>query len=137
MKVICVEKKMIEDTVRQGLFEHTWCFYRNAHFSVPKKNGKYSFIISAVNTNLLTLEAAGILPDVEEFSERFAGLLISSLIDFPSGYDQKMLHKDSWDYMAFQTTQGMYRPTRLVLGGIYSVSAFVGVSRKILNITWD
>ena len=72
-------------------------------------------------------------PNVEEFSEAFAGLPICSLIDFHSGYDQKVLDKDSRDYMAFQTTQGMYRPTRLVQGATNSVSAFVRLTRKILS----
>jgi hypothetical protein len=124
---------MIEERVRQSLFEPAWGPYRNANFLVPKKNGKYRFIISAVSTDRHTLEDAGIPPNVKEFSEAFARLPISSLIDFHSGYDQKTLHEDCRNYMAFQTTQGMYRPTRLVQGATNSVSAFVRVSRKILN----
>jgi hypothetical protein len=86
-KVIPVEKEMIEEIVRQGLFEPAWGPYRNAHILVPKKNGKYCFIISAVSANRHTLEDAGIPPNIEEFSEAFAGLPISSVIDFHSGYD--------------------------------------------------
>ena len=104
----------MEAKVKQGLFEPAWGPYRSAHFLVPKKDGRYRFIISAVSANKHTLEDAGVPPNVEEFSEAFAGLPICSLIDFHSGYDQKVLDKDSRDYMAFQTTQGMYRPTRLV-----------------------
>jgi hypothetical protein len=128
-----MEKEMIEERVRQGLFEPAWGPYRNAHFLVPKKNGKYRIIISAVSAIRHTLEDAGIPPNVEQFSEAFTGLPISSPIDFHSGYDQKRLHDDSRDYMDFHTTQGLYRPTRLVQGAINSVSAFVTVSRKILN----
>jgi len=132
-KVISVEKEIIEEIVRQGLFEPAWGPYRNAHFLFQKKNGKYRFIISAVSGNQHALEDTGIPPNIEELSEAFAGLPISSLIDFHNGYDQIMLHEDSWDYMAFQTVQGRYRPTRLVQGATNSVSAFVRVSRKILN----
>src|SRR5215212_4653890 len=123
---------MVEERVRHGLFEPAWGPYRNAHFLVPKKNGKYRFIISAVSANRHTLKDAGIPPNIEEFSEAFAGLPVCSLVDFHSGYDQKALHEDSRDYMAFQTSQGMYRPTRLVQGATNSVSAFIRVSRKIL-----
>jgi len=133
MKFIPVEKEMIVEGVWQGLFEPAWGPYRNAHFLVLKKNGKYCFIISAMSANRHTLEDAGIQPNVEVFSNAFARLPISSLIDFHSGYDQKMLHEDSQDYMACQTTQGMYQPTRLVQGATNSVSVFVRVSRKILN----
>jgi len=97
-KVIPVEKGMIEERVRQGLFEPAWGPYRNAHLLVPKKNGKYRFIISAVSANRHTLEDAGIPPNIEEFSEAFAVLPISSLIDIHSGYNQKRLPKDSRDY---------------------------------------
>jgi len=124
---------MIEERVRQGLFEPAWGRYRNAHFIVPKKNGKYRVIISVVSANPHTLEDAGIRPNGKEFPEAFAGLPISSMIDCHSGYDQTMLHEDSRDYMAIQTTQGMYRPTRLVQEATNSVSAYVRVSRKILN----
>jgi len=88
-KVIAVEKDVIEERVRPGLFEPTRGPYRNAHFLVPKKNGKYRFIISAVNGNRHTLEDHGIPPNVEEFSDAFARPRISSLIDFHSGYDQQ------------------------------------------------
>jgi len=132
-KVILVEKEMIEERVRQGLFEPAWGPYKNAHFLVPKNNGKYHFIISAVSADRHTLKDSRIPPNVEQFSEAFAWLPISPLIDIHSGYDQKMLHEECRDYMAFETTQCMYRPTRRVPGATNWVSAFVSVSRKILN----
>jgi hypothetical protein len=130
-KVIPVEKEMIEERVWQSLFEAAWGPYRNAHSLVTKKNRKYRFIISAVSANRQTVEDTGIPPSIVEFSEVFAGLNISSLIAFHSGYEQKILHKDSWHYMAFQTTHGLYRPTRLVQGASNSVLRFVRVFRKI------
>ena len=100
---------------------------------VSKKDGKYRFIILAVSVNCHNIEDEGILPNIKEFLEVFAGLPICSLIDLHSSYDQKVLHEDSQDYMAFQTIQGIYRLTRLVQGATNSVSAFVWVSRKILS----
>ena len=132
-KVIPVEEEMIEERVRQGLFKPVWGPFRNAHFLVPKKNAMYRFIISAVSTNRLTLEDSGIPPNIEEFSETFAGLPVCSLIAFHSGFHQKILHEDSRDNITFQTTQGMYRPTTLVQEATNSVSALFRVCRKILN----
>ena len=86
-----------------------------------------------MSANRHTLEDAKIPPNSKVFSEPFAGLHIFSLIEFHSGYNQKMLHEDSRDYMAFQTMQGMYWPTRLVQGATNLRLAFVKVSRKILN----
>jgi len=124
---------MIEERVCQGPFKPAWGPYRNAHFLVPTKNRNYHFIICAVSTNQHTLELTRIPPNVEEFSTAFAALRIALLIVFPSRYNQKMLHKDSRDNMAFLTMQGMYRPTILVQGATNSVSVFVTVSRKTLN----
>jgi hypothetical protein len=90
-------------------------------------------MMSAVRANRQTVEDAGIPPNVEECSEAFTRLPISSLINDHSGYNHKMLHKDSQKYVAFQTKQCMYRPTRLVQGATNSVSAFVRVSQEILN----
>lgn len=44
-----------------------------------------------------------------------------------------MLHKNSRNYKAIHTTEGMYWLTRVVKGATNLVSAFVGVSWKILN----
>jgi len=132
-KIIPVEQEMIEERVRQGLFEPAWGPCRNANCLVPKSNGKYRLIISAVTANQRTLEDARILPEVEEYSGAIAGLPISSLIDIHSGYNQKMMHKESWDYMAFQTAQGMQRPTRFIQVAINSVSSFVRVPQKTQN----
>ena len=120
-KVILVEKEMIEGRVWQGLFEPAWGPYRNAHLIVPKKNGNYRFIISAVNVNWNALEDTRIPPKVEEFFKAFAGLPILSLIDIYSGYNQRMLRKDRQDYMAIPNTQGRYQPTRFVQGATNSV----------------
>jgi len=127
-KVISVEDEIIEERVRQALFAPAWGLYRNTHFSVPKKNGKYRFIIYGVSANQPTVEDARIPSNIKEFSEAFARLHISSPIDFDSGYGQKMLPKDSWDYMNFQFTQDRYRRTRLVQGATNSVLAILRVS---------
>jgi hypothetical protein len=107
--------------------------YRDGHFLVPKKNGKYCFIISAVSAKQHTLEDAALPPNVEEFSESFAGLPIVSPIDIHSAYDQKWLHEDGRNYMAFHSTDRLYQRTRLVQRATNPVSAFARVSRKILN----
>jgi hypothetical protein len=124
-KVIPIQKEMVEEQVQQRPFELARGLYRNAHFLVPKNDGKYRFIICAVSANCHTSEDAGIPPNGEEFSEEFAGLPHCSVIDFHHSYNHKVRHKESHNYVAFQTTQGMYRPTGLVQGATNLVSAFV------------
>jgi hypothetical protein len=113
----------MEEQVRQRLFEPAWGPYSNAHFLVPKKDGKYQYIILAVSANRHTLEDIGIPPNVKKFSEAFAGLPICTVINFHCSYNLKVLHEESHDYMAFQSIQWMYRPTMLVQGATNSVSA--------------
>jgi len=71
----------------------------------------YCCRITAVSANWHTPEDSGIPPNIDEFSDANTGLPISSLINIHSGYDQTVFHKASRDYMAIQTTQGMYGPT--------------------------
>jgi len=87
-KLIAMENEMIEDGVRQGLFETPLAPYRKAHFWVAKKNGKYRLIISVMSVNWHTVEDAGIMAKVEEVSEVFTRLPMSSLIKYHSGYDK-------------------------------------------------
>lgn len=80
-----------------------------------------------------TREDATIWLNGKLFSEGFTRLTIISLIAFHSVCDQMMLHKESRDYVGFETTRGMYSSIRLVQGAINLASAFVRVSWKILN----
>jgi len=132
-KVIPMEARMIEDSVCQDLLEPAQGPYRNDHCSVPKKNGKYTIINLALSVNRHSLEATEIQHHLEQYSETFEWLPISSLIDFQSGYNQELLHKDGWDNMTSQSVQGMHLPTWLVHGATNSVSAFVRVSQKLLH----
>lgn len=84
-KVIPVEREIIEERVLHGLIEPAWGSYRYPHFLVPKKHGKYTFIISAVSANWHTQEDTGIPLKVEECSEVLAELPMTSLNEFPCG----------------------------------------------------
>jgi hypothetical protein len=119
---------MMEETVRQIVLEPACGANRNAHLSVPKKNGKYCCIITAMSTNGHIRADAGIPSNVEEFYEAFARLPIAPLTNFHSGYNQKMLHEDSWEYTACQSTHGMNRPTKQAQEATDSESGCVRVS---------
>ena len=57
--------------------------------------------------NKVTIRNANMLPVVDEFSESFAGLPMSSLLNFYSGYNQVLLAKKSRDLTAIQTPHGL------------------------------
>ena len=60
-----------------------------------------------------TIQDAGLPPNVEEFSQQFAGQAISSLMDFFAGYEQVPLAIESHDITAIETVQGLMRFTVL------------------------
>ena len=82
--------------------------------------------------NSKTIRNAGLPPNVEEFSERFAGQAISSLMDFFAGYEQVPLATESRDITAIETEQGLMRFTVLQQGGTNNVATFVRIVNKIL-----
>jgi len=132
-KVIPMAKDMMEQRVPQGLFEAAWGPYSNAQFLVPKKNGKYRFSITPMRANCHTLEDARILPNVENFSESFAGLPIPGFIDFHCGYNQKIFHKDTHDYTAFHSISWPdWNTVQLI-----QYQHLPEYLRKYYTVTWD
>ncbi|RAQ98663.1 putative gag-pol poly protein [Stemphylium lycopersici] len=103
---------------------------------VPKKDGDVRWISNAQRLNSVTLRDANLPPTADEFSERFAGCKIISLMDLFSGYDQITLHPDSRDMTAFQTPIGLIRSCTMVMGATNSVAAFQRVMTKILKDHW-
>jgi len=113
-KVVPVEKEMIEERVQQGVFKPAWGPCRNAHYIISKNNGNYCILTSGVSTTWHIVQDTKVLRNIEDLPEAFSRLPRSLLVDWHYGYDHMVLHKDSLDYMAFQTTDGMYQPTRQV-----------------------
>lgn len=131
-KLLEVEHEHITRREKAGLIEDCHGPYRNPCFFVPKKNGKYRFIISCTKANGETLQDAGLPPNVEEFAEGFAGYPAVTVVDFFMGYEQVELDERSRDLMAFQTSRGLKRPTVMVQGATNSVADFVRRAKKII-----
>jgi hypothetical protein len=127
---------MINDRLDRGNLERCDSQYRNPWFLVKKKDGKHRMINNAQHMNRVTLRDANLAPTADEFSERFAGCQIVSLMDLFSGYDHVMLHKDSRDMTAFQTPVGLVRSCTMVQGATNSVAAFTRVVSRVLKAHW-
>ena len=130
---------MLRDRIDSGIYEPCDGPYRNPWFLVKKKSGKYRIVNAAMNINKYTVRDANLPPNMEEFAEEFAGMAISSMIDFFSGYDQVELDPESRDMTAFQTPMGLLRQTTLPQGTTNSPAQFSRITRKILerNIPHD
>ena len=126
--------EMIRERVRNGRLEACHGPYRNPWFLVKKKDGKHRLINAAMHINKVTKRDANLPPNVDEFSESFAGNVVASLIDFFSGYDQVELAEMSRDLTAFMTeSHGLVRQTTLPQGATNSVAQFVRIVTKILE----
>ena len=125
--------KLVTEMRISGVLEPSKGPYRNPAFLIKKKKpGEYRLISSVTKQNSETIRDAGLPPNVEEFSERFAGQAISSLMDFFAGYEQVPLAIESRDITAIETEQGLMRFMVLQHGGTNNVAAFVRIVDKIL-----
>lgn len=90
--------------------------------SIP---GKYRLVNIAVELNQITIKNANLPPSADEFSDKFTGCAIYSLINFFSGYDQIKLDKKSRDLTAFMTPLGLMQMIILPQGATNSVAQFI------------
>ena len=125
--------EMLRERMNAGLLERCHGPYRNPWFLVKKKSNKYRMVNAAMNINRVTIRDANLPPQVDAFAEEFAGMQMTSLIDFFSGYDQLSFDKRSRDLTAFMTPLGLLRMTTLPQGATNSVGQFVRVANHILD----
>src|SRR5205085_8718250 len=143
--------RLIQDHLAYGTIERSFGPYRNPWFLVEKpgyekdESGKmlldrrgqpikcYRLINSAQRINAVTIRDASLPPAVEEFSEKFAGYPVVSMVDLFSGYDQCTLDPASRDITTFHTPLGLMRMTTLPMGYTNAVQVFDRVMRKVLH----
>ena len=143
--------RLIQDRLACGTIERSFGPYRNPWLLVEKPGfekdeegelvldnaGKpfkrYRLINSAQKIKAVSIRDASLPPAVEEFSERFAGYPVVSLVDLFSGYDQCTLDPPSRDITAFHTPLALVRMTTLPIGYTNTLLVFDGVMRMVLQ----
>jgi hypothetical protein len=143
--------RLLEDCLACGTIERSFGPYRNGWFLVEKpgvekdeegevirdENGKpiqpYHLINSAQKINAVTIRDASLPPAVDEFSERFAGYPLVSIINLFSGYDQCTLAIVSRDITTFHMPLGLMRMTTSPMGYTNGVQVFDRIMRKVLH----
>lgn len=124
----------VQERIDAGVYERCEGPYRNPWFCVKKKDGDLRIVNAAMEINRRTIRDANLPPSADEFSEHIAGMAVSSLIDWFSGYDQIPLDVASRDLTAFfTTTHGLLRQTTLPQGATNSVGQFVRIGLRILE----
>ena len=132
LEPIAVE--MLRERIKNGILEPSQGPYRNPWFlGKKKKPGTYRLINAAMGANKVTIRDANMPPDLDEFAEDFAGMAITSIIDWFSGYDQIPLDERDRDITAFMTPLGLLRHTTILQGAANSVAQFQRTSSTILR----
>jgi hypothetical protein len=130
--------EMLKERVKRGTLERCEGPYRNPIFLVGKKDkGDFRLINAAMHINRVTRRDSNLPPEVDEFSERFAGMQVVTLADWFSGYDQVELKEECRDLTGFMTPIGLLRMTTLPQGATNSVGQFVRIANKILEEVSD
>ena len=91
----------------------------------------------AMSMNKIIIRNANLSSDVNEFFEEFADMIMISLIDLFSEYDQITLIKIYRNLTAFMTSLKLLRQTTLSQDVINFVAQFVKVIIKILKNLFD
>jgi hypothetical protein len=117
--------EIVKERLNQGIIERSHGPYSSRYWFVPKKDGTLRFIQDLQRLNAVTVKDSGIPPNVEEFSEQFAGYPIYSDMDLMQGYDQLSLAEKSRDMTAIRIPGiGLVRLCRLPQGWTNSVAVF-------------
>ena len=86
-----------------------------------KEKGTYQFVDAAQHYNVVTICDGFIPPSCDEFVEDFAGMVLATLVDLFSGYDNFGLAEESRDITAFNTSIGSFQHMMLVQGATNSL----------------
>ena len=82
-----------------------------------------------MNMNKIIIRDVNLLLNCEDFTENFADMTVSSLLDFYADYDQMKLNEESRDMTAFQTSLELLRMTTILMKVTNSVEQFVQVTQ--------
>ncbi|KAJ9481739.1 hypothetical protein VN97_g11725 [Penicillium thymicola] len=125
--------EMLQDRQQKGSMEPCHGPYRNPWFLVKKKAAdQYRLVIAAMKLNSVTVRDANLPPNVDEFAEDFSGMMVCSMVDLFSGYDQITLARECRDMTAIQTPIGLLRMTTILQGGANSVGQCQRIVQFIL-----
>ncbi len=102
--------EIFKDRVKKDIFKPSYNPYRNPWFLIKKKEkGKYRLINIIIKINRVIVRDVNLPPSIDKFFEKFVEYVITSLIDFFSGYNQIKLDKKSRNLITFHTPIGLIR----------------------------
>ena len=79
--------RILKERIRLGLLEDYNRAYRNPWFLVKKKLNAYRIVDTIIYRNKVIIKDTNLSPNIDKFSEDFARIYISLLINYNSRYD--------------------------------------------------
>ena len=101
--------------------------------AVPKPNGEVRVCLDYRKINEATVEMNTPIPSFEEASRLLAGNTFFSSLDLQRGFNQMVLHPDSYKYTAFSVQQNRYEYVRLPFGSKNSTFYFQQLMSLVLG----
>ena len=109
--------QIIKDQITSGVYKPSAAAYQSHWFCVLKQDGKSLCLVHDLQPlNVVTIWDLSTPPFVEHIAESFAGYVVYGMMDLFAGYDQHLLHPDSWDLTTFNSPLGPHRLTAIPMG---------------------
>ena len=124
---------MLKNWIKHDILKSCHDSYQNFWFLIKKKFNQYHMINAAMNMIKIIIKDVNLSSDVNEFFKEFIDMIMISLIDLFSEYDQIMLTKIYWNLTMFMTFLKLLWQTMLSQNIINFVAQFVRVIIKILK----
>jgi transposase InsO family protein len=124
-------RRQVKALLEAGLIEESESPFASAYLLVRKKSGEYRLCIDFRKLNSISKKFVYPLPNIEECVDTLAGKRYFSLLDFSMGFHQLPMDKDSREYTAFKTEDGLFHYKRMPFGLANAPSSF----QKMINAT--
>lgn len=126
-------QRQIDEMLRQGVIRKSsspWC---SPFFLVPKKNGRYRFVIDFRRLNDLTVKDAHPVPHPDDLQMNLSGARYFSTLDCASGYWQIPMEETSRPCTAFEANGSLYEFCVMPFGLCNGVATFQRMMVEILS----
>ncbi len=124
---------MLKNWIKHDILKSCHDSYWNFWFLIKKKFNQYHMINAAMNMNKIIIRDINLLSNVNEFFEEFIDMIMISLIDLFSEYNQITLTKIYWDLTMFMTSLKLLQQMMLSQNVINFIAQFFRIIIKILK----
>lgn len=108
--------ELLREKISAGVYEPSQSSYQSRWFCVLKKSGKLRIVHDLQPLNKVTIQDAGLPPNLDSLVEPFARRQCYTVFDLHWGFDTRKVAVESRDLTAFLTPLGLLQITSLPTG---------------------